>query len=86
MQRHRVSYLKTTLGSLGLFLLTGILTIYWFVAGQIRGAILGLILVQSPWLYWLVMTALILLGFVSLLIGLGGLLALRGDLRLRGNG
>src|SRR5256885_1102383 len=79
MQAHRASYWKTTLTSLGTFVLATILAIYWIVRGEIRVPALGRSLTRSAFSYWPLVAVLVLLSVCGLLLGVAGFVCLYGD-------
>jgi hypothetical protein len=81
MQPHRMSYWKMVLASLSASLCTTILAVYWLVTGEIRFPTLGRVFINSHTLYWFSLFTLVLIGLLCLMVGMGGVIALRRDAR-----
>jgi hypothetical protein len=81
MRGHRVSYIKTTVASLGIAAPAVILAVYLLVSGQTGIPILDRMLTAFPMLYWPSIGAIALFAVLWLMVGLGGLLSLQRDAR-----
>jgi hypothetical protein len=84
MRAHRVSYLKTTVGGLGLFALAAAAALYWLLVGHIDVPAFGRISGRSHVMYWCSVVVMTTFAGFWLLVAAGGIIALQRDARESG--
>jgi hypothetical protein len=81
MRPHRVSYLRTTLGGLGLSVLAAGVALYWLLDGHIDLPVWGRIYGRSHVMYWCSIAFALSFAALWLMVAAGGIIALRRDAR-----
>jgi hypothetical protein len=81
MRPHRVSYLRTTLGGLGLSALAAAVAVEWLLNGHVDLPVLGRISGRPHVMYWCSIAFVLLFAAFWLMVAAGGIIALQRDAR-----